>query len=251
LSTFWGADIAAGIDYSSGGYPFLVGNTITYVSNGWTVSCTGTIGASFSSINDLTITDTLTGQVWDIEGTLNYSSYPWLSTLTSGTISEASISYSVGAGLTSVTRLLGSLTYSGGAFSGAITEIDNGVSNNAGTLYESDTGFISVYTSPNSTTASGTINSGSLEFIVNGALNGFENYSNANFSISQSPSQLLQGNDYIVLSGALGSTIHAGAGNDIIVDSSAFLETRATTRSSALWALTRSSTEALATTRLS
>jgi Ca2+-binding RTX toxin-like protein len=58
-----------------------------------------------------------------------------------------------------------------------------------------------------------------LEFIVNGALNGFENYSNANFSISQPPSQLLQGNDYIVLSGVLGSTIHAGAGNDTIVGS--------------------------------
>ena len=78
LSTFWNANNAALIDYSSGGsfsYTF-VGNTITYNFDRWTVSYTGTIGASFSSINDLTITDNLTGEVWNIEGTLNYPAIP-------------------------------------------------------------------------------------------------------------------------------------------------------------------------------
>ena len=86
LSTFWGADNAATIDFTSGGFSSatLVGNTITYEFDRWEVSSTGTIGASFSSINDLKITDKLTGDVWDIQGTLNFSGWPWLNDLRVG-----------------------------------------------------------------------------------------------------------------------------------------------------------------------
>ena len=223
LSTFWSANHAAAIDYSSGGYfsPTFVGNTIIYDFDNWEVICTGTIGASFSSINDLKIADKLTGNVWDIQGTLNYSGWPWLSDLTSGSITNASIKID-GADQNIVTSVIGNLTYSGGSFSGAITTIDAGIFNDAATLAYAgaDTGYISVYTSPDSTTASGVLESGSLGFFVNGVMTDATSYSNANFPISQSPSQLLQGNDDVVLSGALGSTFHAGAGNDSVLGSS-------------------------------
>ena len=106
---FWWASHAAAADYNDGGYyshPW-VGNTVTYDFDRWNVSCTGTIGTSFSSINHLRIADKLTGNVWDIQGTLNYSGLPWLYDLTSGSITEASVRVPLGADLNSYTQVIG------------------------------------------------------------------------------------------------------------------------------------------------
>jgi hypothetical protein len=223
----WNANIAA--EYQTGDYftGYAVSGDFYVATNSYTAYFTGTSSSSGSNITSIQIQHYPDdGQYLLAQGSFSYSGLPFITEQTYGNITYVENSWKLNNTTSITAQLIGDVTYSNGAYTGAITGVGENSINSAdetweAVLVEGNSNVSVNIFNPNLVTISsggavtrlltGSMNSTGSEFIDSLDVNNVTGWS---LDDPLNQLDLNSGNDTFQLTGSVGSTFNGGTGND-------------------------------------